>query len=307
MTLLGRYQNGNYTVSLYDDGTKIRETEADTFDAAFPESIDLKITDRCDRRCPYCHEASTPDGRHGDILHLPFLASLPPHTELAIGGGDPLSHPDLVPFLAELRDRGLIANMTVDQHHLLDDDTFPLLRDLTEQGKLFGLGVSYRPCSSDDRARLIDRLAQFPSAVLHVINGLVTLPELKQLSRHDLKLLILGYKRFRRGSAYQLGRAEQLALHQAELYRALPMMIDYGWFSHISFDELALRQLDVPRLMTRAEWDEFYMGGDGQHTMYIDAVEGVYAVSSVSKDRAPVTSDIKEMFAAVKRQSGGPS
>lgn len=307
MTLLGRYQNGNYTVSLYDDGTKIRETDADTFDAAFPESIDLKITDRCDRRCPYCHEASTPDGRHGDILHLPFLATLPAYTELAIGGGDPLSHPDLVPFLGDVKARGLIANMTVDQRHLLDDDTYPLLRDLTGQGKLFGLGVSYRPCSPDDRAKLIDRLARFPNAVLHVINGLVTLPELKQLSGHDLKLLILGYKRFRRGAEYQMGRAEQIALHQSELYRALPMLVEYGWFSHISFDELALRQLDVQRLMTQEEWDEFYMGGDGQHTMYIDAVPGVYAMSSVSEDRAPITSDIKEMFAAVRRQTGGPS
>ena len=45
MKLLGKYNNGNYTVSLFDDGTKIRETEADFFDAEFPENIDCKITD----------------------------------------------------------------------------------------------------------------------------------------------------------------------------------------------------------------------------------------------------------------------
>lgn len=29
MNLIGKYQNGNYTVSLYDDGTKVRENDLD--------------------------------------------------------------------------------------------------------------------------------------------------------------------------------------------------------------------------------------------------------------------------------------
>ena len=33
-----------------------------------------------------CHEKATPDGKHGDILNIPFLNSLEPYTELAIGG-----------------------------------------------------------------------------------------------------------------------------------------------------------------------------------------------------------------------------
>ena len=32
MNLLGQYQNGNYTVSIFDDGTKVRKNELDFFD-----------------------------------------------------------------------------------------------------------------------------------------------------------------------------------------------------------------------------------------------------------------------------------
>ena len=43
--LIACYQNGNYTVTLYDDGTKVKETEEEAFIPRFPDSIDLKITD----------------------------------------------------------------------------------------------------------------------------------------------------------------------------------------------------------------------------------------------------------------------
>lgn len=70
MKLLGIYKNGNYRVRIYDDGTKVRETidpNDNKFIAEFPESIDLKITNRCDMGCKMCHENSTIDGAHGDI------------------------------------------------------------------------------------------------------------------------------------------------------------------------------------------------------------------------------------------------
>lgn len=46
------YKNGNYTVKFnLKDGTKIRENDLDFFDAEFPESMDLKITNRCSNNC----------------------------------------------------------------------------------------------------------------------------------------------------------------------------------------------------------------------------------------------------------------
>ena len=63
MTNLLKYINGNYNVTLsLKDGTKIRETEEDEFIPSRPESIDIKITNKCDIGCPFCHENSIAEG-----------------------------------------------------------------------------------------------------------------------------------------------------------------------------------------------------------------------------------------------------
>ena len=99
--LLQKYENGNYTVFLYTDGTKEKITQEECFKAEFPDSIDLKISNYCDANCPMCHENSGTHGLHAD-LNASFLSSLPAGIELAIGGGNPLSHPDLIPFLKRI-------------------------------------------------------------------------------------------------------------------------------------------------------------------------------------------------------------
>lgn len=69
--------------------------------------------------CPYCHEDSKLDGKHGDILNTKIIDTIRPFTELAIGGGNPLSHPDLILFLKTLKSKNIIANMTVNQNHFV--------------------------------------------------------------------------------------------------------------------------------------------------------------------------------------------
>lgn len=54
------YQNGNYHVWLnLEDGTKIRHTDDDEFKAAFPESMDIKTTNKCSMGCPMCFVVGT--------------------------------------------------------------------------------------------------------------------------------------------------------------------------------------------------------------------------------------------------------
>lgn len=54
-----RYQNGNYTVTIdTKTGTKIRENNCNFFRADFPESMDIKICNKCDMGCPMCLKPS---------------------------------------------------------------------------------------------------------------------------------------------------------------------------------------------------------------------------------------------------------
>lgn len=297
--VLGQYKNGNYDVIIFSDGTKIRKNDLDSFEPEYPESMDIKITNSCDRMCSFCHEASVPNGVHGDILNLPFLDSLMPYTELAIGGGNPLSHPDLVPFLQQLKERNLIPNMTVHQYHFIRNKT--LLRELTEQGFLYGLGVSYNPGTGDlDIDEFINAIKEFPNAVVHVINGVCSPEDLSKLSGHGLKILILGYKDFRRGVEFHSDNKIHVEANLKSMKERLSTIVSEQWFRVVSFDNLAIRQLDVRSLMSEEEWSQFYMGDDGGFTMYVDAVSGEYAVCSVSDVRHKITDSIREMFAIVQ-------
>ena len=58
-----------------------------------------------------------------------------------------------------------------------------------------------------------------------------------------------------------------------------------------------------PPLLHREDWKHFYVGGDGQHSMYIDLVKQEYGVSSTDDRRFPLTRDLREMFRHVRELS----
>ena len=64
--MLKSYMNGNTLVTIYEDGTKVREYDG-TPVPVHPESMDVKITNACDAGCRYCHEKSVPSGKHADL------------------------------------------------------------------------------------------------------------------------------------------------------------------------------------------------------------------------------------------------
>lgn len=289
MKLLGGYKNGNYTIKIYDDGTKIRETNEDVFISSFPECIDLKITNKCDIGCLYCHEDSNILGEHGDILNAEFIDTLKPYTELALGGGNVLCHPDLLEFLHKLRSNDIISNITVNQEHFMKNQK--LIKYLMNNDLIKGLGVSLINPTDE----FISSIKQCPNAVIHVINGIVSLEDLQKLYSNNLKLLILGYKEFRRGESYYCQSVED---KKKVTYENICDIIK--GFKVVSFDNLAIKQLELKRVFSDIDWNEFYMGDDGQFTMYVDLVKKHFARNSTSTIRYDLMNDITDMFNIVK-------
>lgn len=303
MNILGKYNNGDYSVVMLSDGTKVRYNDKDSFNPIKPESMDLKITNKCygngNGLCAMCHECSSPEGKHGNILNLPFLDTLLPYTEVAIGGGNPLLHPDLIQFLKGLKARKLIANMTVNQWTFMQ--SLDCLKSLVDEKLIYGVGVSL----TDPNDKFIEAVKEFPNVVIHVINGIVSRESLQKLANNELKILILGYKEFGRGNEFYVDSGDEINILKREMYDALPDIINDGWFKCVSFDNLAIKQLDPKRLMSEDEYDCFYMGDDGKFTLYIDGVNREYAMSSTSIERWPITNDIKDMFEHVKEHANG--
>lgn len=275
MTTISKYKNGNTTVTIKSDGTKIREYEGIPI-IEHPESIDVKITNYCDLGCKYCHESSTTEGNHADLDELlSVLSDLPPGVELAIGGGNPLSHPGIVDFLGKLKERGIIANITVNQGHL--KPYYNLIRELILNDLVKGVGISI---TSKNFKYVKPILEITDNVVYHVIAGVNEVSILDELiSLGKCKVLILGYKHFGFGVNFHSQKVED---EISRWYRELPK---YLRRCTISFDNLAIEQLNVRRLFTNDGWNRFYMGDDFVFTMYIDAVRGEYAPTSRSGSR----------------------
>jgi len=269
------YINGNTHVSILDDGTKIRTYENDPI-IIHPESIDIKITDYCDMGCEYCHESSTMSGIHGDLEYLlTVIKDLPAGVEVAIGGGNPLSHPKLTEFLHELKNKGIIANLTVNQGHL--QKYFDLLKYYLHEDLIKGLGISI----IHTNFKTIRELKQLsPNIVYHIIAGVHSPKILDELiTIGNCKVLILGYKQFGFGVKYYSPELEQGILTWKKTVPA------YIGKCLLAFDNLAIEQLSIRKLFTKEGWEKYYMGNDFQFTMYIDAVKKEYAPTSRSKDR----------------------
>lgn len=273
--ILHQYQNGNVSVTILENGTKIREYE-NTPNILHPESIDCKITNYCDMYCHYCHEISTTKGLHADLDKLKDIISvLPAGVELAIGGGNPLSHPKLLEFLLWLKDKGIIANITVNQGHLLSYKE--LLIQLITRDLVKGIGISV---TNNNYTVIKELLTLTDNIVYHLIAGINNISTIdKLILLGNCKVLILGYKDFGRGVSFHSKFVDDnLADWRTYLYKYITKCI-------VSFDNLAIEQLEVKRLLTKEAWNQFYMGDDFTFTMYIDAVKQEYAPTSRSNNR----------------------
>jgi hypothetical protein len=288
-TMLAAYQNGNVSVQLFEDGTKIREYEGTPL-PVFPESIDVKVTNYCDAGCGYCHEMSTKKGTHGDLTAgLRLLTQLPQGSEIAIGGGNPFDHPELVPFLQGLRAHNLVPNLTVNQLHI--KKYHALIQKLLDEKLIFGLGISYYGANN-----ALDSFMT-PNTVLHMILGVHAYTELEKVKARwpDAKVLLLGYKTFGRGATYK-GPVETTIK---------------GWYDNlktffntdltISFDNLGIEQMNLRRFFSPKAWERFYMGDDGTFTMYMDLVKQQYAPTSTSPERFSIADmGMASIFAHVR-------
>lgn len=288
--VLGTYTNGNYRVLMFEDGTKVRYNNQSTLIPQFPESIDCKISDRCDMGCAFCHEQSTPNGALANLNH-PIFDSLHSFGELALGGGNVLEHSGLEDFLQRMARQRVICNITVHLDHFIKNAS--LLYDWTNEKLIHGLGVSVNRAITAEEYQI---MSKFKNLVVHLIAGVSTTPRVL-ISVRNMKLLILGYKDFGRGHKYFENNGDEIKEGIDWLCNELPEIQQH--YKLISFDNLALEQLKVRDWVDKKIWDTCYMGDDGKYTMYLDMVKEEFAMSSVSPRYKINSNSIDELFRQV--------
>jgi len=300
---LAQYQNGNYTVSLFEDGTKVRENNCDTLVSVFPENVDIKLTGWCNNQTcrRWCHEQSNLEGKHGDLaLGLRLLQTWQPGCECAFGGGSTLSHPLILPFLEEVKKLGLISNVTVSSFHVRTQ--LGLIDRLLTAQLIRGVGCSYS--GGIQIESYIKTLAGLTNdLVFHLIVGIHTLGDLNVILENvtNAKVLLLGYKTFGNGVDYGIIHSDAIANNTREWFTHLHQYLGHKGLT-LSFDNLALHQLAVRRFFIKADWQLFYQGDDGFASMYVDLVRREYAVSSRSPVRFSLGDqpNMREIFQQVQ-------
>ena len=278
MKELGNYKNGNYTVTIYDDGTKVRETNDDKFIPNFAECIDVNLSYKCNVGCKFCYLNCNPRGREADLKSentLKFLDSLKPYTEIALNLNN-YEMKGLKYFLTEAKKRNIIANVTVNIK-IIDLD---YLLDLKKDNLIHGIGVSISDFNNLDK-ELILRLSKIDDIVFHLVAGIVTANDMLKLSEiADLKVLILGYK--------NIGKGETLLKNNFNIINNINLIKNNinglkNFFKVMSFDNLAVKQLNLKERF-KDIFDDYYMGDDGQFTYYVDLVYNTFSKSSLDKN-----------------------
>lgn len=250
------------------DGTRIDLGEI----TDWPLSIDLKITEYCSHSCPWCHENSGINGKHGDINKiLANLSGLPVNTEIAIGGGNPLTHPELQRLVTSLGEK-CIVNMTIRDIDVMESN-FYLPTGLT------ALGISVSE-NGPDLSEVIDRLPENlkKTWVAHLILGVTSLETYQKVKEVSDRILWLGYKTWGRGVSW---KPESYLDMEKEITK------DLGRKYHgiLAFDNLAIEQLRLKNKLLKSEWEAFYQGPEFSKSMYVDGVKGMYSPSSTSSER----------------------
>lgn len=288
LQVLHCYENGNHFTGILSDGTRIRETiesEDNRFLFSFAENADVKITNHCTAGCKFCHENSSPNGKHAD-LNLPIFDTWKAGTEVAIGGGNVLDHPDLIPFLQKLKKQGAICNITVNQIAVYEQKD--LLLDLLNNNLLNGIGISITNPSAKDQILAAEDICRLTdNVVYHVIAGIVDKSFLPILANR--KVLFLGYKsNVGRGVTFNNDHKDKIEENIIWLAKNLKTISRFA--KVLSFDNLALAQLDARKNLglSDQEWDLRFQGKDygdpdgmyAPSTFYFDAVNQEIARSS---------------------------
>ena len=277
-----KYRNGNAFVTLdLRDGTRIIEyPDNEPLTLQTPLNIDIRVSTQCPygynvetqkSTCAFCHESALVSGvecHYGILQKILMDAKLPRGTEIALGVNEVTDN--LIQFVRNLYRLGLVVNITMNERYILQYGDTGLKQMLPY---VFGLGISYR--SLQGCISLPDWIAEYPHTVIHVINGIDDFDDVKELGIKYRKLLILGEKDF----GFNRGKVNLDTLEHKQWKSNIMQLTKI--FDIVSFDNLGLQQLEIRGKITDEEYKSFYQG---EHSMYINAVEQYFAPSSRTRN-----------------------
>jgi MoaA/NifB/PqqE/SkfB family radical SAM enzyme len=232
-----------------------------------PELVDLKITNRCTSECEYCYQNSHPEGKYQyvhrinqilDILHELRVF------EVAIGGGEPMLHPNIFQIADRCRELNITPNLSTRAYEVFK---YPQIRTYL-RNKFGRVGVSI---DSKDQWEEVSEYVGQVRPMLHYVP--FNLQELEKVLSIKRDILLLHPK--------NMGKGENF-------YREYNYEEVWDLISNrdIRFYSLSVDTMFAKRL--EPYWDvppELYFTEDGIHSKYVDAVKLEVGFSSYTTKR----------------------
>lgn len=277
-----------WTIFCVKDGTKVRmrfdrepgELSVRPVKSSVPELVDIKITNFCPHKCPYCYQDSDENGVHAKRYSVTSLA----HDlgqlevfEVAIGGGEPTFHPDFVEILEVFKRNGVVANFTTRNLKWLRE---PIkAREIIDACGAFG--YSAQSAEEIKEAAMLLNYNGFPleKCNIHLVLGTLDKWQFKELLQESgesgFNTTILGFKSLGRGADFEPqnydGWLTTVKEYSLESHRWSSTKIGIDTPLAAEYEE-QLREMEIP--------DWLYETKEGGFSCYIDATTGKIGPSS---------------------------
>jgi organic radical activating enzyme len=258
-----------------------------SFKPTTPFLVDLKITDYCEAGCEFCYQNSTRDGKHAkNVNSYLYRMGDAGVFEVAIGGGEPTTHPDFLNILETARWCGITPNFSTKSLKV-DDKAIELCG-----------AFAYSVTSGYDAIKAVQKYADTKKLVFQIVPGVISSRVLEELliiaANACIPVTLLGYK--------QVGRAKKPSTTEEGWLDVVKMVKENHWMELGIDTTLAARYMDK-----LAEFDErtFHVE-EGKYSMYIDAVTGMCGPSSYQKDKLFEIGDktVEECFQQIQQTKG---
>lgn len=122
--------------------------------APVPELVDISISNHCSKGCDYCYRDSNPDGSFMSLDDYKFILSSLNHRkygnvfQVALGGGEPLEHPEILEILDLTKQYNIVPNFTTNGENI----TKTLVDNIN--GKVGAIAVSLNNMNDIDYSKI---------------------------------------------------------------------------------------------------------------------------------------------------------
>ena len=171
------FKENNYKAIFFNNKTlrfKLDQSKPMT-ELKYPEFYDIKITNTCEGKCPWCYQDSIFEDPHYDNIldkvedYFKVMDENKRPFQVAIGGGEPTSHPEFILLLKGFKDLGIVPNYTTNGMIIRDPKQTLKLIQATKK-YCGGVAVSTHPHLEESWRAFVDFiLLQGVKTNLHII------------------------------------------------------------------------------------------------------------------------------------------